>query len=190
MATRAEVVAQIEQRLARAGVRQAASQCVQIALAASTRDPKELLEYMCSEKMLLRTGLDVKKCAITTNEFGVLFGPDTKIMRDANLEKLIKLPEFLSGQHRLEKALRCTIFEQSGETAWKQSSGRASAYVAMHIVDCESAISAVLGGFVHADSRRLGELVEQMEDDETVDVMVLGRVIVSLSDAMCAKVNC
>ena len=88
---------------------------------------------------------------------------------------------------RLEEALVCTLGEAAPAGIWKKHPGvRLAAAVALHRdEDATEALSAVLGGLVAADSRRVEDLKTSIED-AGVDLIYVSEAVSALGECAVA----
>ena len=179
---RAQAVAAIRARMARLGVTLADADAVQFALAAATRAPTDLLDFLFAPA-LVRGVAPQHQAAITEKEFVALFGSAARAPR-GGASKPSKpssaSAEFATPCKRLSRALKCTLAEREAAAVWARSQGRAVCHVALHLENPDQKLRLALGGMVHADSRRLEEISAGL-DEEGSGVMLLARVVIALA---------
>jgi hypothetical protein len=155
-------------------------EALQLALVSSTREPEDLASFVFPTA-LVRRKPPYKQLETTVDEFRSLFGVAVSAPHSAALEDVAHTAEFCSFCKRMETALRCTLAETVPRDAWRRSRTRAAAFLGFHMADPTAALSAVLGGVVHAaDFRRVEDLHAAIDDSEP-QTMLLGEVIVALS---------
>jgi hypothetical protein len=156
------------------------AEALQLALVSSTREPEDLASFVFPTA-LVRRKPPYNQLQTTVGEFGSLFGAAVPAPHSAALEDVAHTAEFCGFCKQMEAALRCTLVEPLPRAAWRRSRTRAAAFLGFHMADPAAALSAVLGGVVHAaDFRRVEDLHAAIDDSEP-QTMLLGEVIVALS---------
>jgi hypothetical protein len=156
-----------------------------IALSCSITDHQSLIEFSYDKGVRFEVADAADKLALTDAEFAVLFGvadAPRSSRADGQLRAFEQLPEAQEMKTMLANALTTTLLESGPQTVWKVSpSLRVAAVVALcRRHDVEACLSAVLGGIVSADSRRLEDLRSGVED-EGIDVLMLNQAITALA---------
>jgi len=136
-------------------------------------EPVELLEYGF-DGTVRRDALEHQQAlALTDAEFAALFGArgdgQAAALCAHSTKRILELdasPTGVAMRRRLEAALVCTMGESAPQAIWKRHPGvRLAAAVAVHRADeAGEALSAVLGGVVAADMRRVDDLKISLED--------------------------
>ena len=88
-------------------------------------------------------------------------------------------------RHRLEAALSTTLLEEAQGAAWRASPTiRVATQVALcRATDAAECVSSVVGGMVLADSRRLDDLKNNVED-AGLDIMVVAQAVSALASSV------
>ena len=159
------------------------AECVQISLAASTREPAELLAFLFKPAVAKAAARKIKELSMSLEEWSALFGSMARPTKTTSLEKVVAEPKFVQSVNTLQNALRCTVGEAAQGTAWARAWTRSCCYLAMHNELHEECIATCLGSVVRADSRRLEELRVAI-DDTGLDTMLLGQMLVALADSV------
>jgi hypothetical protein len=163
-----------------------------VSIASGSVEPKELLEF-AFDGTVRRDALEARAdLALSGDEFASLFGAK----EDGSASSLCtfaskKIAEVdasssaSSMRKRIEGALVCTLNEAAPAAIWKRHPGvRLAAVVALHRQDdATEALSAVLGGVVSADRRRVEDLKIGIED-EGVDLIFASDAIQALSESV------
>jgi hypothetical protein len=165
-----------------------------VAVISASIEPVELLEY-AFDGTVRRDALEARaQLALTAHEFGALFGARGDGQASAfcaypskKLAALDASPTGVAMRRRLEQALVCTLVEAAPASIWQKHPGvRLAAAVALHRdEDATEALSAVLGGLVAADSRRVEDLKTALED-AGVDLIFVSEAVSALGE--CAIV--
>lgn len=151
---------------------------------------RAMLEYHAEKSVRVESIKSMGSIALTDDEFVILFGTSdptaaTKISRFASPKAVVEfeeLPEAKAMRVRLEAALSTTLSEAAQRNAWKTTPNiRVAAQVALfRDSDAAQCLSAVVGGMVRADERRVDDLKTCVED-ETLDIMILSQAITALA---------
>jgi len=183
-AARQRAVADIRQRVAENVASWLSdTECVELALAASTREPAELLGFLFKPQLARAAAPKLKLLAITLDEWAALFGSTARPTKTTLLERVLQEDKFVSSVKTLQNALRCTIGEEAQGSTWSRAWTKASCYVGMHSETHEECIAVCLGNVVRADSRRLEEL-RVIIDDDGLETMLLGQMLSALADSV------
>ena len=159
-------------------------ECVQIAISCKVAAPMDLLGLMFPRNVASVLKPHTATLAITDQEWSGLFSNDVSHAHTAEASRILRSPLLQSETHLLQTALRSTIVEATPKIAWQRPVSRVAVYVGMHFVNHEDTISAVLGGVVGSDSRRLDDLRAAM-DERGVETMELSSMIAALGAAAC-----
>ena len=158
-------------------------ECIQVALCASLREPEEPTEFLF-RKEIARAILEKKRqLATNAHEWDALFGALAVAHSPSKVEKLASDEDFNSMLARMEIALRCTTEEKELKQTWARGWTKAACVIAMHTDSHEDLVASSVGSVVRADSRRLEELRNEIDDDEA-ETMMLSSAIVALSQAI------
>lgn len=165
-----------------------------IAITAGMVEAAALLEY--SQERTVRTDAIVaaSRLALTDTEFVALFGtPDPAALRvrsstgehQRRFAAYEALPEAKELQLRLESALATTLLEGAQRAAWRASPViRVATQVALcRATDASACVSSVVGGMVLADTRRLDDLKNSVED-AGLDIMVVTQAVSALASSV------
>ena len=158
-------------------------ECVQLALVASTRAHAQLLDFMFSSAVAKTATVQAKALAITPAEFDALFGWQSRPVRTAALDLVVREEAFSRCAARLEAAMRTTVTESDQRDIWARSWSRSVCVLGAHFDDHEEALSTALGNLVRGDLRRL-EDVRQDLDDEGIDVMLVSSIVAALASSV------
>jgi hypothetical protein len=157
-----------------------ASETVQISIACGMRAPDELLGVLINDKSARNALAHKQALAITDDEWTALYGADAIEVRGKPLTELLQQKTFQRAVGAIESALRTTIAEQIQGATWTRQIAQAAVYVGFHAISEEKLIAASLGSIVRADSRRMRDIIDQVDDDGP-DTMLLARAIVALA---------
>jgi len=170
------------------------SDALAVGVMSASVEPVELLEY-AFDGAVRRDALEARaQLALSTPEFGALFGArgdgQASTLCAYPSKKLAALdasPTGVATRARLEEALVCTLVEAAPASIWQKHPGvRLAAAVALHRdEDATEALSAVLGGLVAADSRRVDDLKTSIED-AGIDLIYVSEAVSALGE--CAVV--
>ena len=170
------------------------SDALAVGVMSASVEPVELLEY-AFDGAVRRDALEARaQLALSTPEFGALFGARGDGQASAlcaypskRVSALDASPTGLAMRARLEEVLVCTLGETAPASIWQRHPGvRLAAAVALHREeDATDALSAVLGGLVAADSRRVDDLKISVED-AGVDLIFVSEAVSALGE--CAVV--
>lgn len=152
---------------------------LQLALACALRESGDVIGFMFSSLVARQVRGSANKLALTRDEWQTLFGGAATPLRDGGL-RVVQSAEFRTPLRQMATALRCTIAEQRQATVWARPWGQALAHVAVHLGEPDVALESVLGVVVKADTRRLEELYNEI-DDNGCDEMLMASVIIALS---------
>lgn len=159
------------------------SECVQIALSASLREPEETMQFLFRKEVAKASMLKRKQLALNVHEWDALFGSLAVANSPSAIENVASDEQFKTMLKRIEAALRCTIEERELNATWARPWTKAACVVAMHTETHEDMMSSSLGSVVRADSRRIEELRNEIDDDET-ETMMLANSLVALANAI------
>jgi len=158
------------------------SEMLQLAIASSLRSAKDLLCFMFSRHVAQIALSNANEIRLNEEEWKTLLGVES-LHRACALTDIQNEESLQSATERLENALRCTVSEKAQGEAWKRPFTRASVFVAMHCEEHESLVAHSVGNIVKADCRRLEDLRVHLEDEEE-DLVLISKIIASLSDAI------
>jgi len=158
-------------------------ECVQIALCASLREPEEAMAFLFKKEVALASILRKRELSMSIHEWDALFGALSVATNHTSIEQISNDDEFKTMLGRMEAALRCTVEEKELKSTWARGWTKAACVVAMHTDNHEDLVSSSLGSVVRADSRRLEELRNEIDDDEK-ETMMVSSVVVALSEAI------
>ena len=175
-------------------VRLSDASAIAVAALSASVEAIELLEY-AFDGTVRRDALEARaQLAMTAHEFAALFGARGDGQASAfcacaskKLAALDASPTGVAMRERLEQTLVCTLVEAAPASIWRKYPGvRLAAAVALHREDdATDALSAVLGGLVAADTRRVEDLKTSLED-AGVDLIFVSEVVSALGE--CALV--
>ena len=154
-------------------------ECVHIAIAASMRDPDDVVGFLIPThlaKLAVRARDSFK---ISQYEWSVLFGQGTQSIRDGGISEIVASSEFVAFSKSLSNALKTTVCEKEQAVAWANARTRLLCFISMHLEFADEALVAVLGTVIKADSRRIEEFYNQLDDDGP-DVLLIVRCLSSL----------
>ena len=178
-------------------------ECVQVALSASTREPDELAGRRRGLPVQAERGEDggaqdhpsrVGACCPAAHRdhtrrvervvWSMARSPTkTSLLEKVVEEKFVQAVATRSWLRGVGRTLRCTIGEQAQGSIWARAWTKSCCYLAMHNETHEECIATCLGNVVRADSRRLEELRVAI-DDEGLETMLLGQMLVALADSV------
>lgn len=158
-------------------------ECIQVALCASLREAEEATEFLFRKEVAKATLEKKRQLALNLHEWDALFGAPAVATNPASVERLAADGEFKSMLERLGTALRCTTEEKELKQTWGRGWTKAACVIAMHTDSHEDLVASSVGSVVRADSRRLEELRNEIDDDEA-ETMMLSSAIVALSQAI------
>ena len=158
-----------------------------VALCASSVDAEDLLQFVCERDVRREAVAHMKELALKDDEFCALFACDDpevasqRPLLSFDRPRVVaheKTAEAVAARSALETALNLTLQEPHQCSAWKAGSVlRCAAHVALHRnMDAQRCVSAVVGGMIAGDSRRLENLKFQIEDDG-IDVLSFASAI-------------
>jgi hypothetical protein len=156
---------------------------VQIALACSTRQPAELLQFMFSRGLARAATAKAADLAVKEEEWAALFGTASRPSGVGAVGALQREPELQEGVLKIQNALRCTVAETAQGQAWARPWTRTAAFLAMHTDEHEQLITHSVGNIVRADCRRLDDLRAEIEDSNW-DTVLLASVVSALAAAV------
>lgn len=163
-----------------------------IALAAGSADSVALLEYMQDGPARAEAVAAAAQLALTDEEFVILFGQSMEARARATSTAACQRvvvhegrPEARAARRQMEAALLTTLQEGVQGAAWKSSPvTRIAAQVALcRSTDATACLSAVVGGMVPTDSRRVDDLKTATED-AGLDVMVVSEALRALASVI------
>lgn len=183
--TRVEALTAIRSRIAiRVGGWLKDEECVQLALACATRQPREVAEFMFSTNVAraaAEAGYDL--IGITRAEWKQLFGPTAQPTRLQKLSEIMRDPKFATATNELGKALQRTVEEPVQKAVWNKAWSKTILYSAMHMNNDEDLMEIALGNLVTSDTRRLEDLRSKI-DDKGMEIMLLCTTLVALSETV------
>lgn len=177
---RTATILAIKERIQRKGVCVSEQQALQLVLSAGTRFAVDLFGFIFDSLLARRASSLGEAASITPTEFDMLFGSRARATCEGGVGAVVASPEFAPHVNRLANALRCTVLEKEPASAWSRGNGKASTFYSLHASDTERMIKTSLGGFVHADMRRLEELSHQVDSDGP-EIMLLAQCILALT---------
>jgi hypothetical protein len=156
-----------------------------IALAAGSVDAQELIEYMHEGGVRTDAMANVSNLALTDYDFGTLYGRSSTADPLAVHTRILEHETCVEARElrtQLEDALVTTLNEDAQGKLWRQSpTTRIAASVALfRTTDAQACLSAVVGGMVSTDARRVDDLKTRIEDSG-VDVMVVSQALRALA---------
>jgi hypothetical protein len=169
-------------------------EALSIALMSGSVEAASLLDYASERTVRTDSTAATAKLALTDAEFVVLFGtPDPAAPRprpgtadhQRRLAEYEALPESKRLREQLEGALTTTLLEGAQRGAWRASAViRVAAQVALcRASDAAGCVSSVVGGMVRADSRRLDDLKNNVED-RGIDIMTTTQAMWALASSV------
>lgn len=165
---------------------------VSIALACSLLESEDLVGYMFEGSVRREVLANRETLALTDAEFADLFGvtdPVKPAQYNMMPSKRLKAVMAMNGLQQLrtqqESALTCTLLEAPQKSAWdKYPFVRLAAFVGLvRTSDYEQCVSAVVGGLVRADARRIDDLRSTIEDGG-IDIIFLCEVVTGLAESV------
>ena len=127
----------------------------QVAVLCAARDSQPLIETVLAPAQAAAAAAGRAEIAITVEEWTALVcAPTSCAFFDERLAA------------RLETALPCTLSEKGPSERWRKRPVRAACVLALYLEETEALLGAALGGMVRSDSRRLEELVAEVEDEQ------------------------
>jgi hypothetical protein len=156
-----------------------------IALAAGSVDAEALLEYMHEGAVRTDALAGASSLALSDYDFTSLYGRSSAaepLGVHARILEHEACPEAKGLRAELEDALVTTLKEDAQGKLWRQSpTTRIAASVALfRTTDAQACLSAVVGGMVSTDARRVDDLKTRIEDGG-VDVMVVSQALRALA---------
>lgn len=156
-----------------------------IALAAGSVDAEALLEYMHEGVVRTDALAAASNLALGDYDFTSLYGRSSAADPLAVHARILEheaSPEAKEMRGMLEEALVTTLNEDTQGKLWRQSpTTRIAASVALfRTTDAQACLSAVVGGMVPTDARRVDDLKTRIEDSG-VDVMVVSQALRALA---------
>ena len=156
-----------------------------IALAAGSVDAEALLEYMHEGVVRTDALAGASSLALNDYDFTSLYGRSSAadpLGVHARILEHEASPEAKGLRVQLEDALVTTLNEDAQGKLWRQSpTTRIAASVALfRTTDAQACLSAVVGGMVSTDARRVDDLKTRIEDGG-VDVMVVSQALRALA---------
>ena len=156
-----------------------------IALAAGSVDAQELIEYMHEGGVRTDAMANVSNLALNDYDFATLYGRSSAsdpLAVHARILEHETSTEARALRTQLEDALVTTLKEDAQGKLWRQSpTTRIAASVALfRTTDAQACLSAVVGGMVSTDARRVDDLKTRIEDSG-VDVMVVSQALRALA---------
>ena len=166
-----------------------------IALCASSVDAEALLEFCCERDVRSEALSHMKELALSDSDFCDLFAcTDPAAASSAPLVPLDRkrvvaherTEEHAAARRSLEGTLQMTLKETAQQGAWQKGSVmRIAAHVALHrSSDASACLSAVVGGMVAADARRV-ENLKAVEEEKGIDVLSFSSAIMALAGSVC-----
>jgi len=159
-----------------------------IALAAGSVDAEALLEYMLEGVVRADALACASNLTLNDHEFTILYGRSSAadpLGVHARILEHEASPEARSLRTQLQDALVTTLKEDAQGKLWRQSpTTRIAASVGLfRTTDAQACLSAVVGGMVTTDARRVDDLKTRIEDSG-VDVMVVCQALRALAAAV------
>ena len=156
-----------------------------IALAAGSVDAEALIEYMHEGVVRTEALADASSLALSDYDFTSLYGRSSvadPLGVHARILEHEASPEAKWLREMLEEALITTLKEDAQGKLWRQSpTTRIAESVALfRTTDAQACLSAVVGGMVPTDARRVDDLKTRIEDGG-VDVMVVCQALRALA---------
>lgn len=151
--------------------------------AAMDRDDEDVFGVLLNAQHSKKASTLKTKLAITDDEFCLLFGHTSVILRSEKLISTSEDPVFKQHESSILEALRCSLEEHDSKKAWNRAGTRLACYYALHTDNTDERIAMCLGGFVRADSRRIDDVRSCVEDDGA-DTLLLCRTLISLAEAV------
>ena len=159
-------------------------ECVQLALALTTRDVDGVVNYMFNKQVVKSvTAAGYDAISITVREWKQLFGPRASPTRQAQLLKMFTDRLLDEPLREVGDALRRTIAEPAQAAAWERLWTKGSVFLAVHMQADEDMIESALGNLVSADCRRLEDLRSRI-DDRGAATMLLADAIAAISQTV------
>lgn len=165
---------------------------VSIALACSLVESEDLAGYMFEGSVRREVLANREALALTDTEFADLFGvtDPTKpaqynMLPSKRLKSVIAMSGFQQLRQQQELALTCTLLEAPQKAAWdKYPFVRLAAFVGLlRTSEYEQCVSAVVGGMVRADARRIDDLRSTIEDGG-IDVIFVSEIVAGLAESV------
>lgn len=131
-----------------------AALAAQVSVLCAARDSRPLVETVLAPPQAAAAAAAGAEIAVTAAEWAALVeSPAGGAAFDERLAE------------RLKAALPCTLSEKGPAERWGRRPVRAACVLALYLEDAEARVGAALGGLVRADSRRLEELVAEVEEE-------------------------
>lgn len=144
------------------------------------RDREYVMGLLLNERQSALALGNAERLAVSVDEYSALFGSNSHASGDAAMGVVAASPKLAAACTSLHSALKCSLSEDGAAACWRRSCSRAVCLVALYTDSTEEIISAVLGGLVKADARRLDDVRSDVEDSDTEHVG-LCQMIMSLS---------
>ena len=184
---RASVVAGIVARVRQEAPNLGQQECVAAAIAAALpHDASEVLGFCCSGGKQTATAVAdaALRLSVTATEFDCIFGIGSSPLDPSATASVAQSSSMKQHTVKLEKAAAHTLAEAVPRQAWLSSTTRVAAYVATHLHGADERVSALLGGVVRSDNRRLEDLFADIEDGDA-DPMLLSSSCLALAASVC-----
>lgn len=158
--------------------------CVAVALSCTLiKNREEVVSFLLNRIDARKVSNNFEKAVLTSEEWATLYGKGAAATNNAAFDSLVKDCVFLKTKETLESAMRCTLDERACQECWERPLSVAACQLAIHTGNAEDWITTSLGGFVRGDSRRLDDVVCEMEDTN-FNTMVLAETALSLASAV------
>jgi len=158
-------------------------ECVQLAIAASMRDPDDVVGFLIPAHLAKLASTARDNFKISKDEWSALFGQGTQSIRDGGISNIVASSEFAEYAKSLSNALKMTIGEKEQAVAWASTRTRLLSLIAMHLEFADEALIAVLGTVIKADNRRIEEFYNNLDDDGP-EVLLIVRCLATLSASL------
>ena len=187
-AGRQQAVAAIRARVGPvAGKWLSSAECLQIAIAANSHRPADVLGVLFSKTVASRALPHASKLAISNEEWLALFGAHAQPTRQGDVDDVLATPSVSGVVTRLGSALRCTLQESAQSALWQSPWRRLACFASLHLAsDAELLVSGTLNGLVRSDLRRLEDLYDTCSNDGggggESDTLLVAQAITALAD--------
>ncbi len=159
-------------------------ECVQLALACTTRAVDEVVEFMFASNVAkIAKTVGHSSLGITKSEWSQLFGPLAQPTRGGQLAEVVRDSKFLAASSELGDALRRTVEEPSQRQIWERAWSKMILFAGMHMNNDEELLEMALGNLISSDTRRLEELRSKI-DDRGPETMLLCTVLATLAETV------
>lgn len=181
---RVSTIASVRERVTAAlSTKLSDAEVVAVALASLTRRVEDVLGFLLPNHLTKLAIVQRESLKLTNDEFERLFNPViTAALHDVSSAKAVAVsPNFSKLRDRVALALRQTLSENGQIGLWARPHVQLLGVLCFHLHDAHEAMATVLGVIVHADKRRVEELVSELEDEEG-DVMALATVLLAVGE--------